>query len=190
MDGGREAMAAAIRWSVGVVGALSLLVSACGTGTGSASRTPTPGRATASPAAAGTPVPGPTPDLGQVQAMMYWVFPPGGSATACYTGLSFDRCPFTDRLRARLGAVAGSATASGIGPVCRCQNGYRSASVRAEVIAGRPVAHVVLTSGPSSTFRIDWAFVKSAGGWLADDSYCTAVGPASSIYAGFSACSS
>jgi hypothetical protein len=181
-------MAAAMRWSVGVVGALSLLLSACGTG-GSGARTPTPTRAAASPTANGAPVPGPTPDLAQVQAVTYWIFPPGGPGTACYSGATFDRCPFTDRMKARLQEVARSA-AAGADPVCRCQTAYRSAAVRAETIAGRPVAHVVLTSGPSSTARIDLTFVPAGGGWLADDSYCTALGPGSSIYAGSVPCPS
>jgi hypothetical protein len=158
--------------------ALALLLAACATQpTSSATTAPT------APPPTATPAPSPTADLAQVQAVASRIFPKG-PAQDCFNG-GVDGCPFTPRLKARMQVVLTSVRAD---PVCRCQNGYQSSAITAEVVDGQPVAHVVLTFGTSSV-KMDWVFARSGGAWLADDAYCTAQGPSTSIYTGAAPCS-
>jgi hypothetical protein len=164
---------------LGSAGALALLLTACGI---SSSPTST---ATSTPAATPTSTlvatPSPTPDLVQVEAAAYQIFPRGPSRD-CFNG-TFDGCPFTPRLTSRMQAIFSGFNGPGADPVCRCQNSYMSSSVATEVVSGRPVAHVVLTFGAPPPLKMDWMFVQLGGKWIADDSSCTAQGSSTSIYA-------
>jgi hypothetical protein len=178
--------------SAAAAGAL-LALSACGGGpTSSATSAATAAPAsnsTAAPTAApaATPAPSPTSDLSQVAAVANRIFP-ATPTRDCFTG-GLDSCPFTPRLKARMQAIISGSSGGGADPVCRCQNTYTSATVTAELVSGQAVAHVVLGFGPSSTVRMDWVFVQSGGAWLADDSYCTTQGSATSIYTAMRPCS-
>jgi hypothetical protein len=184
-------------WTRSAAAAAAMLLSACGgQPTSNATSAATAAPASAAPAAAtgvptqapaATPAPGPTADLSQVTAVANRIFP-AQPARDCFAG-GLDACPFTARLKTRMQAIISGFSGGGADPVCRCQNTYTSAAVTTDLVSGKPVAHVVLAFGPSSTVKMDWVFVQSAGAWLADDSYCTAQGPSTSIYGQLSPCS-
>jgi hypothetical protein len=165
-------------WTRAAAAAVVLLaLSACGGGATSA----------ATAARAATRASSPAANLSQVTAVANRIF----SATPprdCFGG-GLDACPFTPRLKARMQAIVSGFSGGGADPVCRCQNSYTSAAVTTELVSGQAVAHVVLGIGPSSTVKMDWVFVQSGGAWLADDSYCTAQGSATSIYTAMRPCS-
>jgi hypothetical protein len=166
-----------------------LALSACGgepTSSATSAATAAPATsATAGPAA--TPAAGPTADLTRVAAVASRIFP-AGPARDCSAG-GFDACPFTARLKTRMQAIAGATTGGGADPVCRCQNSYTSVAVTTALVSGQPVAHVDLGFGPQASVKMDWLFVEASGAWLADDSYCTAQGPSTSIYGAMRPCS-
>jgi hypothetical protein len=164
-----------------MVAALALLLSACGGGPTSNATS------AATSAAAATPASNPTANLSQVAAVANRIFPATPPRDCLAGGL--DVCPFTPRLKARMQAIISGFSGGGADPVCRCQNTYTSATVTTELVSGQAVAHVVLGFGPSSTVKMDWVFVQSGGAWLADDSYCTAQGSATSIYTAMRPCS-
>ena len=94
-------------------------------------------------------------------------------------------CPVTDRLAARLDELT-APRANGPGPsppLCRCQNGPDSVSVRPEVTASGGVAHVTLDYGGIVSDNIDLVIVVSGGRLLVDDTQCTGGGSSTSVYA-------
>lgn len=151
--------------------------------TPSPSATPAP---TPTPAATPTPlstssgiIPAGDPDgAAKLGAYLY----PSSAGVACggRTG-HYDSCPVTGRLASRLD----SHPTDGAEPLCRCQNSWRSSSVNAAQTSDPTiwVDHVVLTFGPGVTVAIDVSVLRTAGGWLADDTTCTGGGSPTSIYA-------
>ena len=109
------------------------------------------------------------------------MFPSSGSS--CGVNGSYDSCPVTDGLAARLDANP-LKTAE---PLCRCQNTYQSESITTEPLGeGNPgsIAHVVLVFGGGSTVKLDVTVLRTDGGWFASDTSCTGQDPtATSIYA-------
>jgi hypothetical protein len=94
-------------------------------------------------------------------------------------------CPVTDRLAARLDELT-APRAEGPGPsppLCRCQNGPNSISVRTEVTASGGIAHVTLDYGGGLSSNIDLIIVVSSGRLLVDDTQCTGGGSSTSVYA-------
>jgi len=179
-------------WKRSAAAVVLLSLPACGGGatsnaTAASTAAPTSNAATAPPAApAATPAPSPTNGLSQVAVVANRIFPATPPRDCFASGL--DACPFTPRLKARMQAIISGFSGGGADPVCRCQNTYTSATVTTELVSGQAVAHVVLGFGPSSTVRMDWVFVQSGGAWLADDSYCTALGSGTSIYVAMRPC--
>lgn len=94
-------------------------------------------------------------------------------------------CPVTDRLAARLDQLT-APRAQGPGPsppLCRCQNGPDSISIRPEVTANGGIAHVTLHFGAVLDSNIDLVMVMSNGRLLVDDTQCTGGGSSTSVYA-------
>jgi len=110
-----------------------------------------------------------------------FLFPSGGSS--CGVNASYDACPVTDGLAARLDANPLKPADA----LCRCQNTYQSVAVTTEPLGeGNPgsIAHVVLVFAGGSTVKLDITVLRTDGGWFASDTSCTGQdSTASSIYA-------
>jgi hypothetical protein len=94
-------------------------------------------------------------------------------------------CPVTDKLAARLDELT-APRAEGPGPsppLCRCQNGPNSISVRPEVTGSGGIAHVTLDYGGGLSSNIDLIIVVTSGRLLVDDTQCTGGGSSTSVYA-------
>lgn len=145
--------------------------------------TPTP---TPSPTASASPQPSPTPyvipptDANGAQEVGAYIYSSiAGIACGARSG-HYDNCPVSDRLAQRLD----SHPTTGAEPLCRCQNYWQSSTV---TVTQTPDAtiwidHVVLTFGPNITVTIDMRVLRTAGGWMGDDTTCTGQSAATSIY--------
>jgi hypothetical protein len=93
---------------------------------------------------------------------------------------TYDNCPVTSRLAARLDAHP----TPGAKPLCRCQNTWQQSQVSVTQTPDPQVwsDHIVITFGPSATVKIDVLVRRTAAGWLADDTTCTGQGTTTSIY--------
>lgn len=98
----------------------------------------------------------------------------GSNACNAVTG-RFAACPITVRLRARLEG----ATENG-NIVSRSQNPPRRVAIM-PTKSDAHVAQVATVWDFSSSYSITFTVVKQEGGWLVDDSFCSAE-PSSSIY--------
>jgi hypothetical protein len=101
------------------------------------------------------------------------VFPEARAGVFSVCGLegNFERCPYTDRLKARLSEL--NAT------LCRCQNPSQTRSMTAEVADFGGVLYVALFNGSQSYML---KIVKEGGRLLVDDQACIAGGAETSIY--------
>jgi hypothetical protein len=161
--------------------------------TPSATATPTPSP-TATPTATATPAPTATPTAAPTSGAI--VVPPtdndgalhtadylypsqSGAACGSRTG-HYDDCPVTNRLAARLDGHP----IRGGEPLCRCQNFWQGVQVQVTQTPDPTVwiDHVVITFGPGATLKIDVRVLRTAGGWVADDTSCTGQGEQTSIY--------
>ena len=140
--------------------------------------TPTP-VATPTAVATTTPVATPTPEpvtTAQVVAVaqQFWSRP---SANECWPVLS---CPITPRLAARVAELfkleSGSKTGNG-DLWCRCQNGLGQ-TITGEVTPDGGIAQATWDTG----LKMDFLMVVQDGRLLVDDTQCTGLGPASSLY--------
>lgn len=153
------------------------------------SPTPSP---TAAPTAAPTPTPTPTPaptsggiipsgDANGATDLGAYLYPSStGIACGARTG-HYDPCPVTSRLAQRLD----SQPTPHAEPLCRCQNQWQQSSFTATQTPDATVwiVHVVLTFGPGVTVTIDLRALRTAGGWLGDDTTCSGQDESTSIYA-------
>jgi hypothetical protein len=171
--------------------ALSLLLTACSMPMTGASLSPTT-TATPTPTPSTTPTPAPTPTLvnGRITVsnlddngaavVAGILFPSSGGV--CGASGTYDSCPVTDGLAARLDAKPLTQAE----PLCRCQNTYQSRSITTEPLPpGNPgaIAHVVLEFG-GTTARLDVTVIRADSGWFASDTSCTGQDAgATSIYA-------
>jgi len=152
--------------------------------------TPTP-TATAAPTAAPTPTPSPTPaptsggiipssDPNGATALGQYLYPSTtGLACGARTG-RYDACPVTTRLAQRLD----SHPIEHAEQLCRCQNLWQSSAISVTQTPDPTIwiTHVVLSFGPGVTVTVDLRALRTAGGWLADDTTCTGSGEQTSIY--------
>jgi hypothetical protein len=154
------------------------------------SATATPTDVPSTPAATATPTPtaagggpivvAPTDNDGALHTADFLY--PSQSGAACGSRTQhYDDCPVTNRLAARLD---GHPTPGGE-PLCRCQNFWQGVQVTVTQTPDPTVwiDHVVITFGPSATVKIDVRVLRTAGGWVADDTSCTGQGEQTSIYA-------
>jgi hypothetical protein len=149
----------------------------------SSSGTPTAAPSAIGDAAAGSLTPLSTATPAEIERIAHQIFP-GPHPVGCNW---HDRanCPVTDRLAARLDELT-APRAEGPGPsppLCRCQNGPNSISVRTEVTASGGIAHVTLDYGAVLGNNIDLIIVVSGGRLLVDDTQCTGGGSSTSVYA-------
>jgi hypothetical protein len=86
-----------------------------------------------------------------------------------------SRCPYTDRLKARLAAIKGT--------LCRCQNPAQSLDVTGSPTATGGVAHVV-----SGSEKFDLIIVRVSSSLLVDDEVCSGGAPSTSIYVSADPC--
>jgi hypothetical protein len=146
------------------------------------------GASTAAPsaigdAAAASPTPLSTASAADIERIAHQIFP-GPHPVGCNW---HDRatCPVTDRLAGRLDELT-APRANGHGPsppLCRCQNGADSVSLRPEGTASGGVAHVTLDYGGIVSDNLDLIIVVSSGRLLVDDTQCTGGGSSTSVYA-------
>jgi hypothetical protein len=149
----------------------------------SSSGTPTAAPSAIGDAAAGSLTLLSTATPAEIERIAHQIFP-GPHPVGCNW---HDRanCPVTDRLAARLDELT-APRAEGPGPsppLCRCQNGPNSISVRTEVTASGGIAHVTLDYGAVLSSNIDLIIVVSSGRLLVDDTQCTGGGSSTSVYA-------
>ena len=145
---------------------------------------PTP---TATPQSTPAPQPSSTPivvspaDSDGAQKVGNFLYPSSGGVACGARGSRYDSCPVTSRLAARLD---GNPTPHAE-PLCRCQNFWQSTSVSVTQTPDPTVwiDHVVLTFGPGATVKIDVRILRTAGGWVGDDTTCTGQSTQTSIYA-------
>ena len=149
--------------------------------------TPTP-----TPAPSLTPAPSTSPQSSPTPYVIPATDPNGAQEVGAYlyssiAGIAcgarsghYDNCPVTDRLAQRLD----SHPTTGAEPLCRCQNYWQQSTVTVTQTPDATVwiDHVVLTFGPSSTVTIDLRVLRTAGGWMGDDTTCTNHGETTSIY--------
>ena len=153
-----------------------------------ASPTPSP---SATPSPTATPAPTPTPlstsagiipasdpqGAAKLGAYLY----PSSPGVACGARSGhYDSCPVTGRLAARLD----SHPIDHAEQLCRCQNTWQQSSVSTTQTPDPTVwiDHILLTFGPAATMTLDVMVLRTAGGWLADDTTCTGQGSSTSIY--------
>jgi hypothetical protein len=149
----------------------------------SSSGKPTAAPSVTSDAAAASPTLLTTATPAEIERIAYQIFS-GPHPVGCNW---HDRvnCPVTDRLAARLDELT-APRAEGPGPsppLCRCQNGPNSISVRTEVMGTGGIAHVTLDYGAGLSSNIDLIIVVSSGRLLVDDTQCTGGGSSTSVYA-------
>ncbi|HEV7678179.1 MAG TPA: hypothetical protein VGQ42_06390 [Candidatus Dormibacteraeota bacterium] len=150
--------------------------------TPSATATPSPTprvSPTAQPTSGAIVVP-PTDNEGALHTADYLYPSQSGSSCGARTG-HYDDCPVTARLAARLDGHP----LPGGEALCRCQNFWQGVQVQVTQTPDPTVwvDHVVITFGPSATVKIDVRVLRTAGGWVADDTSCTGQGAQTSIYA-------
>lgn len=170
--------------------ALAVTLGACGTALPNTAASP---RATATPTPSPTPTPIPSPTLvaGRIvvsnlddkgaEVVAGILYQAGG--TVCGTNGTYDSCPVTDGLAARLDANPLKPAE----PLCRCQNTYQSRTITSDALPpGNPgaIAHVILDFGGGTSVKLDITVLRTPTGWYASDTSCTGQDPqATSIYA-------
>jgi hypothetical protein len=122
----------------------------------------------------------PTDNEGALHTADYLYPSQSGSSCGARTG-HYDDCPVTSRLAARLDEHP----IRGGEPLCRCQNFWQAVQVQVTQTPDPTVwiDHVTITFGPGATLKIDVRILRTAGGWVADDTSCTGQGEKTSIYA-------